>query len=254
MTTDRKALEAELAELEALNKRGPEWSRLTKRSYRIGEIRAALAAEPVADAPVPALRWQTARVDFERHYRHGFDLTRSDWGDGYKHDGVDAMWKGWLACALAAAPPPPVADKGESDRPKWVGDLIDEISPSKTENDALAEWIEARWKSVRPDDVARGSIVSCRNVLGEAIEDIRKLAAALRRSAEPDTSDILAEMLDNANSRIAELGRELAAAREALIQLVDEKCDYMQHTVKAARRAFANTPAPETPQEEAPDA
>lgn len=56
--------------------------------------------------PTPT-RDEAARIAFEAHYRLAYDLTRTgEWGNGYVHDGIEAMWKGWRECWLASAPAP----------------------------------------------------------------------------------------------------------------------------------------------------
>lgn len=57
-----------------------------------------------------------ARAEFERHYRgQGFDLSRTEeWGNGYAHHGIEAMWIGWRDCWFNRHP---IAELAESRHP-----------------------------------------------------------------------------------------------------------------------------------------
>lgn len=59
--------------------------------------------DELASASCPHELDEAARAAFEAHYRLAYDLTRTgEWGNGYVHDGIEAMWKGWRECWPAA--------------------------------------------------------------------------------------------------------------------------------------------------------
>jgi hypothetical protein len=94
------------------------------------KLRSTLAASPAATRgeAFPVLNFRdepAARAAFEKHYGRGFDLSRTgEWGDGYVHDGIEAMWKGWRECWLTGHAVPESTPAPESARGEAVTTLV----------------------------------------------------------------------------------------------------------------------------------